>query len=64
MLSHAFSRSNLLLLEDFVTEEVCLLVEQFYKACQMNRPVDLLKWYRFLAADVIGKLHAVSFSSI
>lgn len=53
LLSHAFARSSILALEEFVTKESHTLVKQFSKLSLENKSIDLLQWYRFFTADVI-----------
>ena len=44
MLSHAFSRSSMLRLEDYITQEVNMMVKHFAIKSEKKEPVDLLLW--------------------
>ncbi|OCK73321.1 putative cytochrome P450 [Lepidopterella palustris CBS 459.81] len=56
LLSHPLSEKSLKELEPVVVENVKLAIRQIRKQIYMDGYVDLLRWFFFLATDIIGQL--------
>lgn len=66
ILSHAFARTSILALEDYVTKKCHTLMTQFKKRYESGQTTDLLQWFRYFTADVVSKLYShqrISFSN-
>lgn len=53
LLSHAFSQANLQECEPLIHKQLTRLVEAV--ETRVDQPMDMLKWFRLTAFDVVGK---------
>lgn len=56
LLAQSFSKSNLLKWEELVHEKTDLTIAGISKDMSQHGHVDLLKWFTFMATDLIGQL--------
>lgn len=56
LLSHAFSQSNLQECEPLIKDQIFKLLRELEKST--GRPIDMLRWFRLTAFDVVGKIAA------
>ena len=55
LFSHAFSMSSIISWEDILQDRTTLAVDRIQKAA-LNGAADILKWWTFMATDVIAEL--------
>ena len=65
LFSHAFSQNSLLLWESLLQERTSLAVDRIKREAMSSGGADVLKWFTFMATDVIAELgFGESFSAL